>query len=117
MGVTMLNICKYQLPYIEYRLFRDYITENLCIKRFDTGNDCQGQCFLDKQINLVTESDNSAGNQTENKQIAFEIDDCIIDIVSGNKHNSDDKIYPAFFLEVGITVYLDIPTPPPERFA
>ncbi|MDR0726030.1 MAG: hypothetical protein LBF59_08510, partial [Prevotellaceae bacterium] len=99
MGIMALNICKYQLPYIEYNLFRDYIAENLCVKRFEANNDCRGRCFLKKQIEMINESENSADNQTEKKQIAFETDDCIVDDISENKHISNDKIHPVFFIE------------------
>lgn len=29
---------------------RDYISENICINRFDTIPVCKGQCFLNKQL-------------------------------------------------------------------
>jgi hypothetical protein len=67
-GVMLLNICKYQLPYIEYNLFKDYIAENLCIK---ANNDCRGKCFFNKQIDMINETDNTANNTTEKQQITL----------------------------------------------
>jgi hypothetical protein len=115
MVVMALNICKYQLPYIEYNLFRDYIAQNLCVKRFDANNDCQGQCFLNKQIELVNESDNSDANQTNKKHIAF--DDYIV-----FKSIFQNSFVPKIELIAFVSIYIekinqDVPVPPPKRFS
>jgi hypothetical protein len=115
LGVLVLNICKYQLPYIEYNLFRDYIAENLCVKRFDANNDCRGQCFLYKQIELINESDNnSAGNSSEKIQIAF--DDYIIFNSVLQKPFIPEIQLIAFVNTYIAEISLDIPVPPPKYF-
>jgi hypothetical protein len=117
LGVMVLNICKYQLPYIEYDLFREYIVENLCIQRFEANNECHGKCFLNKQIDLVNESGNSAGNTTEKEQITFETDDYVIAGIAGNEQHFNGKIHTTLFLiNSYININLDIPMPPPKRF-
>ena len=56
--IMVLNILKYQIPYIEYGLFKSYIAKNLCVKRNEKCNCCQGKCFLKKQVNLANENEN-----------------------------------------------------------
>ena len=50
------SIGRYQMPYIEYQLFKGYIAKNLCVKKEIKGNCCQGKCFLKKQIKLTDEN-------------------------------------------------------------
>jgi len=38
------------LPMLEYHLFKDYITENLCEERSLEVSDCEGMCYLRNQI-------------------------------------------------------------------
>ena len=38
------------LPMLEYYLFKDYITENLCEERSFDVSDCEGMCYLKNQI-------------------------------------------------------------------
>jgi len=60
--VMIFNICRYQIPQIEYSLFKSYIAKNLCIKKDIKGNCCQGKCFMKKQMKMT--DDNSTGNTT-----------------------------------------------------
>jgi len=38
------------LPYIEYNLFRSYISKNLCVNRNKPCCCCHGKCFLKKRL-------------------------------------------------------------------
>jgi hypothetical protein len=38
------------LPMLEYHLFKDYITENLCEERSLEVSECEGMCYLRNQI-------------------------------------------------------------------
>ena len=116
LGVIVLNICKYQLPYIEYNLFRDYIAENLCVKRFEANNDCQGQCFLNRQIELIDESDNCcSGDTNEKKQIAF--DDYIVPKSILSKLFIHGIQLIAFVYTYDAEICMDIPVPPPQNIS
>jgi hypothetical protein len=116
LAVMMLNSVKYQLPYIQYDLFRNYIAENLCVKRSETNNCCQGKCFLEKQINMVNEVDENPVNPVEKKQVNPETDDYI----------KSDNILPTsvYFAEVALLCFtanrlrklsLDVILPPPKE--
>lgn len=116
LGVMALNICKYQLPHIEYKLFREYIAENLCVRRSEANNECQGKCFLNKQIDRVNESAGSAGNPAERERITFDTDDYVMTGIAGNEQYSDCKIRTALFLtDIYISINLDVLMPPPKR--
>jgi hypothetical protein len=109
----VLSICKYQFPYIQYNLFKNYIAENLCVNRYNEDSCCHGKCFLDKQIERVSETDNTANNTTENRTV-FVIDDYVVDRAIQQVFRFCSEIYPTFFTAVYIIIKLDIPTPPPE---
>ncbi|MDR3365970.1 MAG: hypothetical protein LBO71_03260 [Prevotellaceae bacterium] len=117
LGVMALNICKYQLPYIEYNLLRDYIAENLCVKRFEANNECRGKCHLNKQIDTVSKSDGSAGSTAEKKHLTLETDDFTAGSAAENRPSADGEASSTFLVCTCIAISLDIATPPPERFA
>ena len=66
--VMVFTIGKYQMPYIQYNLFKDYIAKNLCVDREMKDNCCQGKCFLKKQIK-ATDENNNAGENNNNIKI------------------------------------------------
>lgn len=57
------------MPYIEYSLFKGYVAKNLCVKKNEKGNCCQGKCFVKKQIKTIDEnsSENSNTNNTSKR--------------------------------------------------
>jgi hypothetical protein len=116
--VTVLNISKYQLPYLEYNLFNNYIVENLCIQRNEENNCCQGKCFLEKQINLVNETEGNSSNPTEIKQINWNgTDDYIVEETIPKAPNLFINIQLFSLASIHITkMTMDIPCPPPKRF-
>ena len=117
LAVMVLNICKYQMPYIEYNLFRDYIVANLCVQRGEVNNGCQGNCHLEKQINRVNETGNTAANQTETKQVKCEIFDYIKTNTLSLAQILSVKIQQSqFVIRHFARVFIDIPVPPPQRF-
>lgn len=38
------------LPFVEYAMYKDYISKNLCINKDKPHNCCQGKCYLDDQV-------------------------------------------------------------------
>ena len=118
LGVMVLNICKYRIPYIQYNLFGNYIAENLCVNRYDENNCCLGKCFLEKQINLVNETDenSSPGNKGMNPPLIQGTDDYVF--------NDNILIASTHFTKIQLSVLtdnrlrsinLDIPLPPPKQ--
>jgi len=77
--MMVLNIGRYQVPQIEYNLFRGYIAKNLCVKKDIKGNCCQGKCFLKKQLKLADENTNGNNANTNNKKVqTIEVDDFMV---------------------------------------
>jgi len=69
--VMVFNIFKYQIPQIQYSLFRDYIANNLCVNKNKKNSCCQGKCFIVKQTKVIDESSsetNNTGNNSNNKK-------------------------------------------------
>ncbi len=75
--VMVLNIMRYQLPFIEYSILKAYIVKNLCEKRNETNNCCQGKCFLNKQIKKTEETENKGDTTNNNNKriINIEVND------------------------------------------
>jgi hypothetical protein len=67
--MMVFNIGRYQVPQIEYNLFRGYIAKNLCVKKDIKGNCCQGKCFLKKQQKLADENTSGNTTNTNNKKV------------------------------------------------
>ena len=65
--VLVFYILRPVMPYIEYAVNKDYIAKYLCINQADSHSCCQGKCYLEKQIKKYNESNNSKGNNTNNK--------------------------------------------------
>ena len=60
------------MPYIEYSLFKGYIAKNLCVKKNEKCNCCQGKCFVKKQINAIDENSSKSSNtnkRTQNNEV------------------------------------------------
>jgi len=68
--VMVLNMFKYQLPYLQYTVFKSYISKNLCVKRNEEHNCCQGKCYLNNQIKMIEETGRESGsNKADNKKL------------------------------------------------
>jgi hypothetical protein len=118
LAAMVLNIGKYQLPYIEYYFFKDYIAKNLCVKRNEAHNCCHGKCHLAKQIKQVNETEDNSNNPTEKKL--------------SNTQGPDDYIFmktglpmPVSFIEMKLSTFtnaqiatgnLTVIVPPPKNF-
>jgi hypothetical protein len=112
----VLNIGKYQLPYLEYSLFKGYIVENLCVQRNEAGNDCQGKCHLEKQIKSVTETDEPSDNPAGQRQMKVQTDDYVAAYDISQEANSSAALQPAVFGDVRIIeTGRDVPAPPPRH--
>lgn len=82
--VVFFNMIRYEIPYIQYALFRNYIAQNLCINKDKPKSCCDGKCFRDKQVKKVISADNeeNKGNEgskptlprlTETKEFIFHL--------------------------------------------
>ncbi|KAA6300481.1 MAG: hypothetical protein EZS26_003371 [Candidatus Ordinivivax streblomastigis] len=112
----VLNIMRYQLPYIEYDLFKNYIAENLCVKKDVPDNNCQGHCFLEKQINRASEMENALNNPVKEKQIQWNTNDYIKTDALLQMSVLFIKIQLPSLAVIHITkMGMDVPCPPPKN--
>jgi len=63
--ILIFNIFRFEIPYLEYALFKEYIAENLCEKKDVPNNCCHGKCYKKKQVKQVNETRET---QTTNKK-------------------------------------------------
>jgi len=81
-------------PYVEYFINQDYIAEFLCINKDKPKMQCNGKCYLVKEIEKQQESDplTSLKVSLENYPIGFvnilKIPPCDLLIVSSKNQNS-----------------------------
>ncbi|MFZ4583240.1 MAG: hypothetical protein ACOYM7_11385 [Paludibacter sp.] len=54
--ILIFNIFRFEIPYIEYALFKEYIAENLCENKEVPESCCEGKCFMEKQVKQVNET-------------------------------------------------------------
>ena len=64
----IFNICRFEIPYIQYDIFESYIAKNLCVNKDVPGSSCHGKCFLDKQIKITNET-SDANQSNSNKKV------------------------------------------------
>jgi hypothetical protein len=51
--ILIFNIFRFEIPYIEYAIFKPYIAKNLCINKDKPHSCCEGKCFREKQLKQV----------------------------------------------------------------
>ena len=49
----VFNLFRFEIPYIQYALFKTYIAKNLCENKDKPHCCCEGKCFREKQIKQV----------------------------------------------------------------
>ncbi|MDP4237955.1 MAG: hypothetical protein Q8904_00600 [Bacteroidota bacterium] len=97
--MMVFNIGRYQVPILEYNLFRGYIAKNLCVKKNIKGNCCQGKCFLRKQLKLSDENTKENTTDTNNKKVqAIQINDFV---ASGHAALNRNEITKFLFFKSG----------------
>lgn len=64
LAILIFNIFRFEIPYIQYAIFRSYIAQNLCVNRDKPKSCCEGKCFREKQVKIV--------NQTSDTETAKE---------------------------------------------
>jgi len=72
------------LPYLEYMARKDFIIENLCINKNETEKQCDGLCYLEKQLKKGVEGSenrNLPANPQEEKE---EIPDFVMSMILDN---------------------------------
>jgi hypothetical protein len=66
--LTSIRILVVPVVYLDFELNKEYIIQNLCENRFKPELNCNGQCYLAKQLHKVAEdkATKEAGKQEQN---------------------------------------------------
>ena len=62
--IVVFNILRYEIPYIEYAIFKPYIAKNLCINKDKPKSCCEGKCYREKQIKQISEAEETEKENT-----------------------------------------------------
>ena len=67
--ILIFNIFRFELPYLEYAIFKSYIVKNLCVNKNNPRSCCQGKCFRENQIKQINETHEivNSNQKTSNK--------------------------------------------------
>ncbi len=113
--VTYLS--KGLLPYLEYQLNYEYISQELCINLDDDLSSCKGQCYLNSQLKLFVGDQNSEQevpleSRTEVKIISHTISNSI---ELNHLFGLIDSEYILLNTRLRYDVILELVTPPPKQ--
>jgi len=99
--MMVLNIFRYEIPYLQYDIFKDYIAKNLCVNKDKKDNCCQGKCFLNKQIKLTNENNTANENNNSKKLLNSEVKEFLSShIIIPNA--AEKTVSPQHFIEIFI---------------
>jgi len=109
----VLNPFRFTVPYIDYTIHYKYISTVLCENKDKPMLNCNGKCYLKKQLNKA--SDQSSQNNTTNSykvlQEEIQTENHFFSFVTYKQINKR-SVY--FYSENTDAVYLKQPTPPPQ---
>lgn len=70
LAILIFNIFRFEIPYIQYAIFKSYISKNLCVNRDKPKSCCEGKCFREKQVKIVNEtSDTETAKESNTTKI------------------------------------------------
>lgn len=72
-ALFLVTFFKPILPYFEYIIRYDYISEILCINKEKPQSTCQGKCYLKKQISKSSNNKSSIPQYLKNKLLCFPV--------------------------------------------
>lgn len=99
--MMVLNIFRFEIPYIEYDIFKDYIAHNLCVNKDKKDNCCLGKCFLNKQIKVTNENNSANENDNSKKLLNSEVKEFINSLTIIPKA-AEKTVSPQYFIEIFI---------------
>ncbi len=66
LAILIFNIFRFEIPYIQYAIFKSYIAKNLCVNRDKPKSCCEGKCFREKQVKIVNETTDTETTKESN---------------------------------------------------
>jgi len=112
----LMTLIRVVFPYIDYFINKDYIASVLCENKDKPEKNCNGKCYLKKQIKKVQQeqpTDQNAPSSTkqiEKDQIYFSLEIPTNQVVFDFNNTAI-----AYVFAVKVQC-LDVPNPPPQLF-
>ena len=108
--IILFYLLRPVMPYVDYTFNKEYISKNFCINKDIPGNCCHGKCYLNKQLQKNTLSNDSDRDNNNKKFQDKRLDDhfkangivtipSVTDftlIIYYNAYISDSFLFPAF---------------------
>jgi hypothetical protein len=66
LAILIFNIFRFEIPYIQYAIFKSYIAKNLCVNRDKPKSCCEGKCFREKQVKILNETSDTETTKESN---------------------------------------------------
>ena len=106
------------IPYVEYIIDYQYISEELCINLDDDLSSCAGSCYVNSQIKLlVGQDDSNRGIPLESRS---EIKDILYMLCTTTKLSRSisaiDAEHNVIYTSIEYSVLLELLIPPPKQF-
>ncbi|MFL9834805.1 hypothetical protein [Chryseobacterium terrae] len=64
--LTFFTVFRPLIPLVEYAVNYHYISEELCVNRKNVTLNCNGKCYLAKELSKTTDTDSSPLHKTKN---------------------------------------------------
>ena len=106
------------IPYIEYSLNYQYISEELCLNLDDDLSSCAGSCYVNSQIKLlVGQGDSNQGLPLEARSEIKDMFYMLFNISKLSRNiNVIDAKHNVLYTSIKYFVLLELLTPPPKQF-
>lgn len=81
LGCLIFNLFRFEIPYIQYVMFKSYIAKNLCENKDKPHCCCEGKCFREKQlkqVNSTRETDTTNEKNTNKTSQTKEVTEFLI---------------------------------------
>ena len=115
--ILIFNIFRYEIPYIQYAIFKEYIAENLCVNKDKPQSCCEGKCFRDKQVKVVSEAEqeeSTTGKTIPTPSQNKEIKEFLFDKVVIPEPTAKTISLPLFTQIIFCSKYISTPFIPPQ---
>ena len=115
--ILIFNIFRYEIPYIQYAIFKEYIAENLCVNKDKPQSCCEGKCFRDKQVKVASEveqEESTTGKTIPTPSQNKEIKEFLFDKVVIPEPTAKTISLPVFTQIIFCSKYISTPFIPPQ---
>ena len=97
--ILIFYLLRPSLPYLEYLLYKDYISKYLCIEKDKPDNCCKGKCFLEEQLKKNIEPIDAERNTNKKILQDKKVEDHLLAETAINKLHEEKILQKRFYSE------------------